>query len=421
MESDFLPKLVFKVVFFLAQIPMKKITVMHVITRFDKGGSAQNTYLSVLGLKRNHFHTVLVSGRTLESEMKSEETEALNEDIQILQSENIEFIQCPSLVRKISLINDIRALIYIVRIIRKHKPQIVHTHTSKAGLLGRLAAKLCGVPIILHTPHGHVFFGYFSPIQSKLFVFLEKWASLITDRIVTLTDREKRDHLVYKIAKERKLSVIFSGVDLRKFKEISLTRKQELKQILGIPERSQIVGTVGRLVPVKGLEYFIEAAHYILLKHPHTYFLIVGDGSLREELETKAQKLGIDKNLLFLGWREDVDVILSLFDIFVLSSLNEGMGRVLVEAMALGKPIVASDVGGIPDLVIHNKNGLLVRPKKSKELADNIQILMENEKKREEMGNEGNGIVFKYSADKMVIQIICLYTDLLRTKGLLSD
>lgn len=419
MESDFLPKLVFKVVFFLVQIPMKKITVMHVITRFDKGGSAQNTYLSVLGLKRNHFHTVLVSGRTLESEMKSEETGALNEDIQILQSENIEFIQCPSLVRKVSLIKDIRALIYIVRIIRKHKPQIVHTHTSKAGLLGRLAAKLCRVPIILHTPHGHVFFGYFGPIQSRLFIFLEKWASLITDKIVTLTDREKRDHIMLKVAKEDKFSVIFSGVDLRKFKEISLPRKQELKQKLGIPERSFIVGTVGRLVPVKGHEYFIEAAQYILLEHPDTYFIIVGDGPLKEDLEMKAQNFGIGNNILFLGWREDIDVILSLFDIFVLSSLNEGMGRVLVEAMALGKPIVASDVGGIPDLVIHNKNGLLVRPKKSKELADSIQILMENEKKREELGNEGKIIASKYSSDNMVTQIICLYHELLRTKGLL--
>ncbi len=421
MESDFLPKLVFKVVFFLIQIPMKKNTVMHVITRFDKGGSAQNTYLSVLGLKRNYFHTVLVSGRTLESEMKSEEVEALNEDIQILQSENIEFIQCPSLVRKVNIIKDIRALIYIVKIIRKHKPQIVHTHTSKAGLLGRLAAKLCRVPIILHTPHGHVFFGYFGPIQSKLFILLEKLVSLITDRIVTLTDREKRDHLVAKIAKKDKFAVIFSGVDLRKFKEISLLMKLEIKQKMGIPERSQIVGTIGRLVPVKGHEYFIEAAQYILLKHPDTYFIIVGDGPLKEDLEKKAQNFGIGNNILFLGWREDIDVILSLFDIFVLSSLNEGMGRVLVEAMALAKPIVASDVGGIPDLVIHNKNGLLVPPKKSKELADNVLILMDNKKKREELGNEGKGIASKYSADKMVTQIICLYTDLLRTKGLLSD
>ncbi len=385
------------------------------------GGSAQNTYLSILGLKRNHFHTVLVSGRTLESEMKSEEIGALIENIQILQSENIEFIQCPSLVRKVSIIKDVKALLHIVRIIRKHKPQIVHTHTSKAGLLGRLAAKLCRVPIILHTPHGHVFFGYFGPIQSKLFILLEKLVSLITDRIVTLTDREKRDHLVAKIAKKDKFAVIFSGVDLRKFKEISLLMKLEIKQKMGIPERSQIVGTIGRLVPVKGHEYFIEAAQYILLKHPDTYFIIVGDGPLKEDLEKKAQNFGIGNNILFLGWREDIDVILSLFDIFVLSSLNEGMGRVLVEAMALGKPIVASDVGGIPDLVIHNKNGLLVRPKKSNELADNIQILMENEKKREELGNEGNGIVFKYSADKMVTQIICLYTDLLRTKGLLPD
>lgn len=399
---------------------MGNIKVLHIITRFDKGGSAQNTYLSLLGLRKKHYQLSLVSGLSLESEMKYEEIKAKEKDIQILESEGIEFIQCPFLLRRINVIKDLRAFFDIWRIIKKYNPLIVHTHSSKAGLMGRLAAKLAGTPIIVHTPHGHVFFGYFGPFKTKLFIIFEKLASRITDKIVALTNREKKDHILFKIAEEDKFSVIYSGIELNILKESSSEEKQNLKKELGIPENSLIVGTAGRLVPVKGPEFLVKASKYIISKYPDTYFMFTGDGPLEQDLKRKALEMGISDNIIFLGWRDDLAKIISIYDIFVLPSLNEGMGRVLVEAMALGKSIVASNVGGIPDLVIHGKNGFLVPPKNPKELAKYIQVLLEDKDKREKMGLAGKEMAYNFTSERMVEKIANLYKKLLTQKNIRS-
>jgi len=397
---------------------VENIKVLHIITRFDKGGSAQNTFLSLLGLKKKNYQLSLVSGLSSESEMKYEETKAKEKDIQILESEGIEFTQCPSLLRRINIIKDLKAFFDIWRIIKKYDPLIVHTHSSKAGLIGRLAAKLAGAPIIVHSPHGHVFFGYFGPYKTKLFIILEKLASRITDRIVTLTNREKKDHLLFKIAQEDKFSVICSGIELNIIKESSSDEKQNLKKELGIPKNSLIVGTAGRLVPVKGPEFLIKASKYIISKYPDTYFIFAGDGPLEQDLKKKTLEMGISENIIFLGWSDNLAKIISIYDIFVLPSLNEGMGRVLVEAMTLGKSIVASNIGGIPDLVIHEKNGFLFPPKNPKELAKYIQVLLEDKDKREKMGLVGKEMALNFSAESMIEKIASLYEELLIQKNI---
>ncbi len=399
---------------------MENIKVLHIITRFDKGGSAQNTYLSLLGLRKKNYQLSLVSGLSLESEMKYEEIKAKEKDIQILKSEGIKFTQCPFLLRRINIIKDLKAFFDIWRIIKKYNPLIVHTHSSKAGLMGRLAAKLAGTPIIVHTPHGHVFFGYFGPLKTKLFIILEKLASRITDKIVALTNREKKDHILFKIAEEDKFSVIYSGIELNILKESSSEEKQNIKKELGIPENSLIVGTAGRLVPVKGPEFLVKASKYIISKYPDTYFLFTGDGPLEQDLKRKALEMGISDNIIFSGWRDDLAKIISIYDIFVLPSLNEGMGRVLVEAMALGKSIVASNVGGIPDLVTHGKNGFLVPPKNPKELAKYIQVLLEDKDKREKMGLAGKEMAYNFTSERMVEKIANLYKKLLTQKNIRS-
>ncbi|MCK4646185.1 MAG: glycosyltransferase family 4 protein [Candidatus Aminicenantes bacterium] len=350
--------------------------------------------------------------------MKNEEMKSKEIDIKRLESEDIDFIQCPALVRKINIIKDFKAFFDIWKLIKKNKPLIVHTHSSKAGLLGRLAAKFAGIPIIVHTPHGHVFFGYFGPLKTKIFIILEKLASRITDKIVALTNREKEDHLRLRIANDDKFIIIHSGIDLKKFKELSFNEKQNLKRDLGIPENILIIGTAGRLEPVKGPEFLIEAAKYIILKYPNTHFLFSGDGHLKQNLEERASELGIEKNIIFLNWRDDVAKIISIYDVFVLPSLNEGMGRVLVEAMALGKPIVASNIGGIPDLVSHGKNGFLVPPKDPRELANCIQILIEDEEKKAKMGKAGKEIVENFTKEKMVEKIAELYKELMIQKNI---
>lgn len=245
-----------------------------------------------------------------------------------------------------------------------------------------------------------------------MFIVLEKLSTRITDKIIALTNREKKDYLLYKIAPAEKIAVINSGVDLRNIEDALLEDRRRLKQDLGIPEDRLIVGTAGRLEPVKGPEHLVEAARYVLSARPDVFFVFAGDGELKSYLARRASELGIAGDILFLGWRKDVTRVISVYDIFVLPSLNEGMGRVLVEAMALGKPIVASDAGGIPDLVTHGINGFLVPPKNPERLAECIQILLRDKEGRAKMGAEGKARAGKFGKDIMVESIAKLYDDL---------
>ncbi len=388
-----------------------KTKVLHVITRLDKGGSAENTFLTLKGMDRTRYDVALISG-SIEDPTQDRR--------QQIQEMGIKHFFIPELVRNISFIKDCKALFKLYCFLRKEKYEIVHTHTSKAGLLGRIAAKLAGTPIVIHTPHGHVFFGYFGPMRTNFFIRLEKIASLITDKIIALTNREKKDTIAFKVAKEDKLTVIHSGIELDKFTQSSTQDIRLLKNNLGIQEKALIVGTAGRLVPIKGPEYLIKAAEKILQIHKNIFFLFAGDGYLKEDLAALAQDLGIEKNILFLGWKDNAAEIISLYDIFVLPSLNEGMGRVLVEAMALGKPIVASNIGGIPDLIFHGKNGFLVPPQKPDELAQYIQFLLEDKNIRKMMGQEGKELAQHFSAEQMVQKIESLYNHLLEMKEIAS-
>jgi len=391
---------------------MQKIKVLHIITRLDRGGSAENTFLTVTGLDKDSYDVTLMSGPVEDS---------MQDRTKQIEAHGIKYIFISELARDINFIKDLKTLFKIYIFLRKEKFDIVHTHTSKAGFLGRLAAKLAGVPIVVHTPHGHVFFGYFKPVKTKIFIFFEKLSSHITDKIVALTNREKDDYILFKTTREEKSVVINSGVDLNKFKELSFRDKQSFKKELGLPENSLIAGTVGRLVPVKGQEFLIEAAKHIIPKFPSTLFMFTGDGHLRQNLNKKALEMGIKENVIFLGWRDDVDMIISIYDVFVLPSLNEGMGRVLVEAMALGKPIVASHIGGIPDLITQGKNGFLVPPRNPEQLAKYIQILIEDKEKRESMGQAGKKISLKFSKEIMVEKITGLYNELLFKKNIISS
>ncbi len=381
-----------------------KIKVLHIITRLDKGGSAENTFLTVKGLDKKRYDVTLMSGPVQDP---SQERRSQVEEC------GVQYIHIPVLVRKVNVVYDAIALFKIWRFLAKKKFDIVHTHTSKAGLLGRFAAKFAGVPLVVHTPHGHVFFGYFGPLKTKIFILLEKLANRMTDKIVALTHREKADYISYRTCPEEKMTVIHSGVELNKFQEYPLAEKTKLKKEVRLPEDSFVVGTAGRLVPVKGPEFLIKASQTIIPKHPNTYFLFAGDGPLKKDLQKKAKEAGEEKNIVFLGWRDDIAHILSIFDVFCLPSLNEGMGRVLVEAMANGIPIVASEVGGIPDLVTPGKNGFLVPPKNPEELANHIQILIEDEEKRKKMGESGKKMAQRFSHKTMVEKIAELYEELL--------
>lgn len=391
---------------------MRKIKVVHIITRFDKGGSAENTLLTVLGLNKEKYSILLIKGSSLESEMSDEESLAVSESLKIAEENNIKVINLPFLVRKIAPLTDLRALFTLFKILRKERPDIVHTHTSKAGFLGRFASFLARVPIIIHTPHGHVFHSYFGPTLTKIFVIAEKISSLITDKIITLTNRERDEHIERRIAPLNKFITIHSGVDLDRFMNLNINIKKKKKE-LNIPQDYCVIGTVGRLVPIKGHKYLVSAAEMIIKEFPKTVFIFVGDGFLKPILERHSEALGIRKNIIFTGWRKDVPEILYLFDILVFPSLNEGMGRVMVEGMSLGKPIVASNVGGIRDLIEDGKNGILVPPRDSNALRKAISRLIRNKKLAEGLGKIGKMEVYPgFDASTMVKKIDDLYESL---------
>jgi len=396
---------------------LEKIKVAHIITRFDKGGSSENTFLTVVGLDKEKYDVILIKGLSLESEMGVREARSVKDNLTEVERCRIRTLTIPELVRKISLLHDLKTFISLIKIFLKEKPHIVHTHTSKAGILGRWAAFFALIPVIVHTPHGHVFWGYFGRCKTTFYIILEKLTACITDKIIALTQQEKNDHLHFRIAPEDRFSVVHSGVDLDKFFNTSVN-PAAMKKRLEIPEGNLVVGTVGRLTPIKGHRYLIEAAGKNLDVRPDTTFVFLGDGELLGELKNMATKLGVKENVKFLGWRDDVAEVMSVFDIFVLPSLNEGMGRVLVEAMALGKPVVASDVGGIPDPVVDCKNGYLVPVGDVETLVAKIKELLDDPGKMEEMGKCGKKIAVDYSANAMVQKIDQLYHELLRGKDI---
>ena len=398
------------------------LTCVHIITRMDKGGSAENTFLTVRDLQRQKYRPILIYGPTTESRMPPQEMEARRRDLQQLRDDGIGIMLCPHLVRRISLFHDCLAFFWLITTLRRLRPHIVHTHTSKAGILGRWAAFFNRVPIICHTPHGHVYYGYFGGLKETFFKWLERVTSLITHKIVCLTDGEKTDHLQFKIAPEHNFLVCPSGVDIKRInKGNNHTLSKEWQKRLGIHHDDLVIGTVGRLVEIKGPIFLLMAGREILAQKPEALFCFLGSGPLKEELETKAEAWGISHRVRFIPWEPDPAPILALYDIFVLPSLNEAMGRAIVEAMAMKKPVIATRIGGIPDLVHDGVNGLLVPPSHSSALAEAILRLADDPEMVQRMGRMSEQMAKGYSLEVMIKKIEEMYQDLLLSQGHVSE
>jgi glycosyltransferase involved in cell wall biosynthesis len=389
--------------------PIPKI--LHIITRLDMGGSAQNTLLTCLELS-GRYDMVLAHGLSRESNMTDSEAKVVYDGVQRATQCGVRFVSVPSLVRRIHPWKDLCALLGLWLTIRREKPSIVHTHTSKAGILGRFAACLAGAPIIVHTPHGHVFYGHFGRCMSRVFRYLERWFAYFTNKLIALTEGERKDYISLKVCPPQKIHTIHSGVDIPRF-QIPSFDVHEKKRQLGLDRRQVLVGFVGWLLAVKGPMHLLNAMDEVRRRHPEAVLVFLGKGELEQELKAKAEKLGMSDCTVFLGWREDLAEIMQLLDILVLPSLNEGMGRVLVEAMAAAKPIVASLTGGIPDLVRHNETGLLVPPGNEAALSESIQWLIENPEDARLMGLKGRQRCEQFSLQAMIDKLDALYRDLL--------
>lgn len=387
---------------------------MHIITRLDQGGSARNTFLTVVGHDRARFRVALVYGCAAARTM--EEAALAAQDMEQLRQAGVTLFEVPTLVREISPLQDARATLALWRLLRKERPAIVHTHTSKAGALGRIAAWLARVPAVIHTPHGHIFYGYYGPVMSGLVRLVERLLAGVTDRIVTLTERGSEEHVRLGIAGAEKFTTIPSGITLSAFRSVRADPAAKRKE-LGLPADGPVVGTVGRLVPIKGHAWLVRAVPRVVAEFPAACFAFVGDGPLRDELRQLGDALGVTSRLVFLGTRQDVPDCLAAFDLFVFPSLNEGMGRALIEAMAAGLPVIATCVGGIPDIVTDGTNGLLVPPRDEKALAAAILTLLRDHRRMAATGDAAKKSVGeRFDAGSMVREIECLYDAVWRAK-----
>jgi glycosyltransferase involved in cell wall biosynthesis len=409
---------------------------MHIITRMVKGGAQENTLATAIGLHGHGWESTLVTGPALGSE-GSLEPECLAAAVRMLRVRE--------LIREVSPAQDATALYRLVALVRRERPHIVHTHTSKAGILGRQAARWAGVPVVVHTPHGHLFHSYEGRLKTALFIRLERSFAAWTDRLVALTDTERREHLEFRIGRDDQWRTIHSGVDFSSF-EANRGQRYSVRASLGIPKEAVVLGTVGRLVPVKGHQYLIDALARLAADRSPLCLLLVGDGPLREALVTRARSLGLAVRIHppaaagealergpavpapaaratvhMLGLRSDVPRLLSAMDLFVLPSLNEGMGRVLVEAMAMELPCVASRVSGVPDVVEEGRTGLLVPPRDAAALARAIGSLLDDRQTARAMGRRGRQTVLPaFGLERMIDRLESLYRELLEERGLIS-
>jgi glycosyltransferase involved in cell wall biosynthesis len=341
---------------------------------------------------------------------------SVEEKIAMARNKGVKCVPLPPLVREINPLQDFRTFVSLWILIQREKPDIVHTHSSKAGFLGRWAAWFAGVPLIVHTPHGHVFFGHFNPIMSRIFLLVEKITALITDRMVALTEGEKNDYVELSSIKPERIDIIHSGVDIERYLETQVNIENK-KRSIGLNPKSLVVGTVGWLLPIKGPMHLLNAMIKIWQSLAEVQLVYVGKGDQEKVLKQHAMKMGVSDKVKYLGWRDDVHELMPLFDLFALPSMNEGMGRVLVEAMAAGKAVVASNVGGIPDLVHHGQNGFLVEPGDVIGLSVAIEKLLADENLRHEMGKKGQAMADNFSESKMIKKIDALYASLLHRKN----
>jgi glycosyltransferase involved in cell wall biosynthesis len=304
--------------------------------------------------------------------------------------------------RNIHLINDFISFVRLLSLLHTLKPDIVHTHSSKAGFLGRWAAftlKLFSRQFknlkIIHTPHGHIFYGYeFGRLKTRFFILLEKITALVTDVLIALTEGEKRESLAYGIGKPSQWKIINSGVNIKD----NIYDKNLSRKFMGIPENSIVIGVVARLEFVKGIMYFIRAAQNILesyegMEKDRLLFMIAGGGSLMAGFENLVKEEELEDKIVLLGHLQNPDEFMSTLDIYVQPSLNEGMGKTLVQAQAFGLPVIATRVQGIPDTVVEGKTALLIPPAAGKALAEAMIELIKDPLKRKTLGENGRSWV----------------------------
>ena len=382
------------------------LTTLHVITRLTLGGSAENTVATMVALDAAGYPGPLAVG-VAESDAGS---------VDDARRRGVRLLDVPALGREVGA-RDLTALVHLWRLMRARRPAIVHTHTSKAGFVGRLAARLAGVPAIIHQPHGHIFYGYYGAGRTAFYVALERLAARWTDRLVTLTERGTDEHLARGVGRRAQYRAVPSGVPTAALRAAAPSRAAARAR-LGLPAAAFVVAGVGRLVPIKGFDLLVDALPALVARVPSAHVLLIGDGEERAALEARAAALGVGERLRITGAVGDVSGLLPAADVLAAPSRNEGMGRVLVEAMAIGLPVVGTMVGGIPDVILDGECGRLVPPDDAAALAVALADLGGDAALRAKLGAAAAARAEAFSTDVAHAAMRAIYDELAREKGL---
>ena len=391
------------------------IRVLRVIARLNMGGPALHVTYLARGLASRGYETTLVAGDVA----RGEESMAF-----VAERAGVEIVPLPGLSRELSPLRDAVAAWRVAQIIRRVRPDIVHTHTAKAGAVGRMAALLAGPgrrPVVVHTFHGHVLRGYFGRVGTLLFRAIETVLARTTDRLVAVSP-EVRDELVaLRVAPERKFSVVRLGIELEPRVRFD-GDAAEVRRRHGIGADKFVVGWFGRMTAVKRTEDLLTMLAGVRERGVDALLLLVGDGDDRERLEQRAHDLGLARSCLFVGYQEDVAPWYAICDAVVLTSASEGTPVTIIEALAAGRPVVATRVGGVPDVVEEGETGFLVRPRDTHALAERLEILARNPERRAAMGAAGRErTLSRYAVERLVEDMDGLYRELLATTSATSD
>lgn len=369
--------------------------VVNVITRLNVGGASPPVIALAAQLRRRHHESLLVCGMPQPAEG------SMNDDA---ISAGVELVRISELRRPPHVSRDLVALGKLVRLFRRHRPDVVATHMTKAGLLGRLAARVVGVPVVVHTYHGQGFKVFKERWKERLVLGLERRLARLATGNIVVSEIQKHRFLEWGIGTEATLRVIRYGVDLEPYLQAGEFSKEGRSE-LGVPGDGRFVGVVGRLVEIKGQDVFIEAAAKLAHRYPDASFLLVGDGPARGDYERLTRLLGLAERVQFLGWRRDIPRLLAKLDVVVLSTAFdfEGTPLAVIEALAAGRPVVATAVGGVPEVVRNGETGFLVPPRDPGALADAIATALDDPGYAAKLGRQGQQVVRAlYGRDRMV-------------------
>jgi glycosyltransferase involved in cell wall biosynthesis len=390
----------------------KKIKVLRIINRFNIGGPTYNaTFLT--RFISDDFETLLVGGLPDEGETDS---------LHVLKEYGVVPLLIDEMKRQPSFQNDRKAYLRIKEIIKEYQPDIVHTHASKAGALGRKAALNCKVPIIVHTFHGHVFHSYFGKVKTTLFKLIERRLAKKSTGIIAISDLQKKElSKDHKICKDNKITVIPLGFDLKKFNDNLEVNRELTRKNFSIGKEEIAIAIVGRLAPIKNHQFFLDVIQEISTKiSKKVAVFIVGDGSEREAIENRILQMNLGANIRveMTSWIKEIGVFNAGMDIMCLTSNNEGTPVSLIEAQAACIPVITTDVGGVKDIILDGETGFIVPKNSIKKYSEKLLILIEDENKREKMSQNGWSFVeHKFHYTTLVKNMETYYKKLLNEKN----